>query len=131
MELQCSIALMCGLACTAVPNVMMLQVVKRSLQLGTALGVGLGGLLSLAEGPLLRLFSSDAEVATAAAFLFPAVILTQPLNSLAFVWDGILLGVGGFRCAYKSSITLRPQQPTSLVFLILFFLQQVAATWQP
>lgn len=44
------------------------------------------------------IFTSDAATLAAAAGIFPLVALSQPLNALAFVWDGILLGAQGFRC---------------------------------
>lgn len=69
---------------------------NRSVQLSLILGLGLAGLLAAGGGLLLRAFSDDPEVLRSAELLFPAVVLIQPLNSLAFVWDGILYGVGGF-----------------------------------
>jgi hypothetical protein len=29
--------------------------------------------------------------------VMPVLVVTQPINSLAFVWDGALFAVGGFR----------------------------------
>eukprot|EP00192_Tetraselmis_astigmatica_P005286 CAMPEP_0117695946 /NCGR_PEP_ID=MMETSP0804-20121206/28414_1 /TAXON_ID=1074897 /ORGANISM="Tetraselmis astigmatica, Strain CCMP880" /LENGTH=507 /DNA_ID=CAMNT_0005510059 /DNA_START=116 /DNA_END=1638 /DNA_ORIENTATION=- len=72
------------------------RIVSRSLQLGTGLGLGLGALLYLGQEPLLALFSSEPDVVKNAHDVFLAVVLTQPFNALAFVWDGILYGVGGF-----------------------------------
>lgn len=31
--------------------------------------------------------------------VMPVLVVTQPINALAFVWDGALFGCGGFRCA--------------------------------
>jgi Na+-driven multidrug efflux pump len=43
------------------------------------------------------MFSKDAAVLQLVAALLPAVIISQPINALAFVWDGVLFGAGGFR----------------------------------
>lgn len=47
------------------------------------------------HGP--EMFSKDAAVLQLVAALLPAVIISQPINALAFVCDGVLFGAGGFR----------------------------------
>lgn len=60
-----------------------------------------GGLLGLAfwllRGVLPTWFSSDPEVVLVVTSLMPFVALTQPLNAVVFVWDGIYIGAGAFR----------------------------------
>ncbi len=60
-----------------------------------------GGSLGLAfwllRGALPTWFSSDPEVVLVVTSLMPFVALTQPLNALVFVWDGIYIGAGAFR----------------------------------
>ena len=78
-----------------------LQVAGRTLQLGLGLGLTLATVLALGNGGLPRLFTGDAAVLAAIGHIFPWVILSQPINALAFVWDGILYGAGGFSYAAK------------------------------
>lgn len=80
-----------------------MQVAGRTLQLGLGLGLTLAAVLALGKGGLPRLFTGDAAVLAAIGHIFPWVILSQPINALAFVWDGILYGAGGFSYAAKVS----------------------------
>ena len=41
-------------------------------------------------------FTSDAEVIAAVGSIYAFVALTQPLNAMVFVWDGIAIGAGAF-----------------------------------
>lgn len=60
------------------------------MKLAALLGGLLGGGLLLG-GPLaLRAFTSDPAAIAAAAPLLPLVAASQPINALAFVWDGEL-----------------------------------------
>ena len=69
--------------------------------MGLALGLALATVLAIGNGGLPRLFTGDAAVLAAVGHIFPWVILSQPINALAFVWDGILYGAGGFSYAAK------------------------------
>ena len=69
--------------------------------MGLGLGLALATALALGNGGLPRLFTGDAAVLAAVGHIFPWVILSQPINALAFVWDGILYGAGGFSYAAK------------------------------
>jgi Na+-driven multidrug efflux pump len=66
---------------------------------GLQLGVGLGGALAvvLAAGrpAVVMAFTADPAVLGVLAGLYPWVFATQPVNALAFVWDGILYGANG------------------------------------
>lgn len=61
------------------------------------LGVSLSVVLTLGRGSIPGMFSKDAAVLDLVGALLPAVIISQPINALAFVWDGVLFGAGGFR----------------------------------
>jgi hypothetical protein len=52
------------------------------------LGLGLALALGLALPAIPGLFTQDAEVLQLLAALLPLVVASQPINSLAFVWDG-------------------------------------------
>jgi len=80
------------------------MVARTSLRLSVLLGLALTCTLSVSSlfSPL-RLFTSDPMVLDALHTIFPAIIASQTLNSLAFVLDGILYGVpGGFVYAAKA-----------------------------
>jgi len=78
------------------------RVTNLSLWLGAVLAAGLTvGTYAL---PLPMLFSSDPDVLRTLSCLLPAVIATQPINSLAFTLDGILYGVRGFGFAAMSMV---------------------------
>ncbi|KAK9916841.1 hypothetical protein WJX75_007700 [Coccomyxa subellipsoidea] len=78
------------------------KVAERTLQLGLGLGVSLATVLALTSGALPQLFTRDPAVIAAIGHIFPWVILSQPINALAFVWDGVLYGAGGFEYAAKA-----------------------------
>lgn len=59
----------------------------------------LAAVLAAARGSLPHMFSSDTLVLGLCAAMLPWVAASQPLNALAFVWDGVLFGAGGFRYA--------------------------------
>lgn len=76
--------------------------VDATLRLGFCLGVLLTVMLGLLRGWLPTLFTGDEKVLGMLPSLMPFVVLTQPLNALAFVWDGVLFGAGGFKYAALS-----------------------------
>ncbi len=70
---------------------------RRMLELGVGAGV-LSALVVLAVRPVLpALFSNDDQVVALAGFLLLWVAALQPLNALAFVLDGLLIGAGDMR----------------------------------
>lgn len=64
------------------------EVVSETVKLALILGGILGGGLLFGGGPALRAFTSDPDAIAAATPLLPLVALSQPINALAFVWDG-------------------------------------------
>jgi putative MATE family efflux protein len=70
------------------------QAGRRMLQIGTGTGV-LAALLVLAGRPFLPgVFTADPEVTVLTSFLLLYVAALQPLNAVAFVLDGLLIGAG-------------------------------------
>ena len=82
----------------------MQMVARRTVTLAGLLGLGLAGVLALVSDPLPQLFNPSPGVMAAIRPIYPFVILTQPLNALAFVWDGVLYGAGGFPYAATVSV---------------------------
>lgn len=80
------------------------RVVARTVSISLALGVALAGSLALLRGGVAGAFTRDAAVAACIAGIMPAVVLTQPLNALAFVLDGVLYGVSGFEYAARATV---------------------------
>lgn len=67
---------------------------RRIIELGLAAGLVLGALVLLARPFLPTIFSTDPEVLAVAGFLLVWVAVLQPVNGLAFVLDGLLIGAG-------------------------------------
>jgi putative MATE family efflux protein len=70
---------------------------RRMLELALLAGVVLGAVLLALEGPLPRLFSSDAAVIDRAHAIWPLFALMQPAAAVVFALDGILIGAGDTR----------------------------------
>lgn len=69
---------------------------SRVLQFGMVLGLLLAVILSAVLPFASGLFSKDASVLQLISIGFPFVALTQPLNALAFVFDGVNYGASDF-----------------------------------
>ena len=70
---------------------------RRMLELGIGAGV-LSAIVVLAVRPVLPdIFSNDPDVVSLAGFVLLWVALLQPVNALAFVLDGLLIGAGDMR----------------------------------
>ena len=68
------------------------KVVRQSLLLGAAAGLATAAALALLGPALCRLFTKDPAALAAAAEVWPLVVASQPLNTLAFSVDGLLYG---------------------------------------
>jgi len=73
------------------------QVVSRTVTLAGGLGIALTLGLAASNQQLPRLFTSDPEVLLLMSGLMPVVVASQATNALAFAWDGVLFGAGGFK----------------------------------
>jgi putative MATE family efflux protein len=70
---------------------------RRMIEWGVALGA-LFGLVVLVTRPLLAgVFTDDARVTDLAAFVLLWVAVLQPVNAVAYVLDGLLIGAGDMR----------------------------------
>ncbi|HLT70031.1 MAG TPA: MATE family efflux transporter, partial [Acidimicrobiales bacterium] len=70
---------------------------RRMIEWGVVAGVAVGALVFALSGHLPGLFSDDAAVVDLTAFVLVWVALLQPVNAVAFVLDGILIGAGDMR----------------------------------
>ena len=73
------------------------RLADRMLAWGLSWGIALAVAFWLLRNVLPGWFSSDPQVISVATTLLPFVALTQPLNSIVFVFDGILIGAEQFR----------------------------------
>lgn len=72
-------------------------VTRRLVEVGVVLGVLAGATVAALSPVLPRLFTGDDRVASTAATLLLVVAVSQPLNALVFVLDGVLIGAGDAR----------------------------------
>ena len=73
---------------------------RRTMGIGLVIGGLTAAGLALGSSALCGLFTSEAAVLGACTSCWPLVVLTQPLNTLAFAVDGLLFGASDFRfCA--------------------------------
>jgi putative MATE family efflux protein len=70
---------------------------RRMIEWGVALGALIGVLVAVLRTVLPHLFTDDAEVLAVATFLLLWVAALQPVNAVAFVLDGVLIGAGDMR----------------------------------
>ncbi|MFO7280883.1 MAG: MATE family efflux transporter [Thermoanaerobacterales bacterium] len=70
---------------------------RRMIEWGVVAGVAVGVLVFALSGHLPGLFSDDAAVVDLTAFVLLWVAALQPVNAVAFVLDGILIGAGDMR----------------------------------
>jgi putative MATE family efflux protein len=70
---------------------------RRMIEIGVALGGGLGLVVLALRTVLPHLFTDDAAVVDLAAFALVWVAVLQPVNAVAFVLDGVLIGAGDMR----------------------------------
>ncbi|HZA78302.1 MAG TPA: MATE family efflux transporter [Acidimicrobiales bacterium] len=70
---------------------------RRMIEWGIFFGVVVGGLVAALHTALPHLFTGDPEVLALAGFLLVWVAALQPVNAVAFVLDGVLIGAGDMR----------------------------------
>lgn len=70
---------------------------RRMIELGVAAGVVVGAAVAAARSVLPHVFTDDPAVIGLAAFVLLWVAVLQPVNAVAFVLDGILIGAGDMR----------------------------------
>ncbi|KAK4419568.1 protein DETOXIFICATION 42 [Sesamum alatum] len=79
---------------------------SRVLQLGIALGLVLAVFLGFGLHFGARIFTKDADVLHLIGVGIPFVAATQPINTLAFVFDGVNFGASDFAYSAYSMVTV-------------------------
>ncbi|XP_073222184.1 protein DETOXIFICATION 44, chloroplastic isoform X2 [Cicer arietinum] len=79
-------------------------VIYRVIQIGLGAGITLSMILFFGFGAFSSLFSTDSEVLDVARSGILFVAGSQPVNALAFVFDGIYYGVSDFEYAAYSMV---------------------------
>ncbi len=80
------------------------RVGRRTLRLGLIAGIGLGIVTAALAFWVPALFTSDAAVRHAAVVALLVAALTQPMAALAFVLDGLILGVSDYVAMRRAMI---------------------------
>jgi putative MATE family efflux protein len=70
---------------------------RRMIEWGVVFGVLVGAAVLAVRTVLPHLFTDDAAVVSLTAFVLVWVAVLQPVNAVAFVLDGILIGAGDMR----------------------------------
>ncbi|KAH9301977.1 hypothetical protein KI387_013560, partial [Taxus chinensis] len=78
----------------------------RTLQMGMVLGIFLAVVLGGSLRFLSKVFTNDKDVLRMTYIGIPFVVATQPLNSMAFVFDGINFGASDFAYAAYSMVSV-------------------------
>ncbi|XP_057250540.1 protein DETOXIFICATION 42-like isoform X1 [Beta vulgaris subsp. vulgaris] len=90
---------------------------SRVLQLGFVLGLVLCFMLGFGLKFAARLFTKDVDVLNLITIGIPFVALTQPVNALAFVFDGINFGASDFAYSAFSMVMVAVMSILCLMFL--------------
>ncbi|OAY48523.1 protein DETOXIFICATION 42 [Manihot esculenta] len=90
---------------------------SRILQLGLLLGLMLAVVLGIGLSFGARLFTTDVNVLHMISIGIPFVAGTQPINALAFVFDGVNFGASDFAYSAYSMVVVAIVSILCLVFL--------------
>ena len=93
---------------------------RRTLVLGLAAGVGLAVVTALLALVAPQVFTADPAVRHDAVVALLCAALTQPLAALAFVYDGVILGLGDYT-AMRRAMVLAIFAFAPLALLVLRF----------
>ncbi|EPS69570.1 hypothetical protein M569_05197 [Genlisea aurea] len=91
---------------------------SRVLQLTLVIGLFLSFVVWFLLRILVQLFTKDAHVLTVLQLGIPFVAMTQPINSLAFVFDGLNYGASDFAFSAYSMVSVAL---LSVVWLLLLY----------
>ncbi len=80
----------------------------RLLVLGAGTGLVFAGAFALLRDPLVGLFDPAADVLANVLGVFPLIVVLQPLNGMAFVLDGLLIGAGDTRFLARAMLFCGP-----------------------
>ena len=97
------------------------KIADRSCSLGLCLGASLSvALLILMLVSPMSLFTRDPTVLDILYTIFPAIIVSQPVNAFAFVLDGVLYGFGEISFAAKAmAVSALPAIATMYIGYVL------------
>ncbi|XP_059651845.1 protein DETOXIFICATION 43-like [Cornus florida] len=90
---------------------------SRVLQMGFVLGLGLAVVVGLGLQFGSGIFSKDKDVLYFISIGVPFVAATQPINSIAFVFDGVNFGASDFAYSAFSMVTVAIVSIASLLLL--------------
>lgn len=82
------------------------ETTSRVLQLGLLLGLALAVLLGVGMHFGARLFTTDVGVLRVISIGIPFIAATQPINALAFVFDGVNFGASDFAYSAYSMVAV-------------------------
>ena len=68
------------------------QIVRRTMQWGLGLGLGLSALFYLGFEPLIMLFTDTSTVIEQAQYVMLYTVIAPIVNSVCFIWDGVYVG---------------------------------------
>ena len=108
------------------------QIAQRVLRWGVFLGMILAAALGFSNRIVPTWFTKDAAVLAAISAIYPWVFLTQPINAVAFVWDGVLYGVNGFKYAAKAMIVCAAPAASCMLLSLRMpgdYAAQLRAVW--
>lgn len=77
---------------------------RRMLELGVGFGVVSGVAVFVGRPWLPEVFTNDPAVVSLAGFLLIWVAIMQPVNAIAFVLDGLLIGAGDMRFLARAMV---------------------------
>jgi Na+-driven multidrug efflux pump len=97
------------------------------LQIGFLFGLFIAVLLGATMPAFSRVFTTDSVVLNIVKGLIPFVALTQPINSLAFVFDGLHYGASDFAYAAYSMILVAV--PSAALLFIVPQLWGLVGVW--
>jgi Na+-driven multidrug efflux pump len=80
------------------------RVGRRTLRLGLIAGIALGVVTAALAFWVPALFTSDAAIRHAAAVALLVAAVTQPMAALAFVLDGLILGLADYAAMRRAMI---------------------------
>lgn len=98
-----------------------------ALQIGVVSGLALAAGLYTSFGNIARLFTSDPEVLMVVSSCALFVCASQPINALAFIFDGLHYGVSDFD--YVAQATIMVGVMSSLVLLYAPSVFGLAGVW--
>jgi MATE family multidrug resistance protein len=102
---------------------------NRLLGMGVIFGGALSAVLVVGASWIPGWFSSDAEVVAAVGSIYAFVALSQPLNAVLFVWDGIAIGGRAFGFLAVSMVIAGTLSSAALLLVLPLGLGLTGVWW--